>query len=77
MINLIVSERSKLAQKEYKTKHAIDEGDPLGIEIWSEHQMVYTHSRIHPREWDAKYFLRFCDTNGSLNPAWETRRRGN
>ena len=53
-INHIVSECSKLAGKEYKTKH--DRGkkdDPLGIvqetEFSSYYQMVYAQTRICPR----------------------------
>ena len=48
---------SKLAQKEYKTRHNLSgKGDPLWIvqkiKIWSYYQMIYAKTRIHSREWD-------------------------
>ena len=54
-INPIISECSKLAQKEYKTRH-----DWVGkvnhivqeIEIWLHEQKVYAQHSICPREWD-------------------------
>ena len=54
MINHIINEWSKLAQKEYKIRR---EGDLLGIvqeiKIWSYYQIVYAQTRICSREWDA------------------------
>ena len=52
-INHIISKCSKLAQKEYKTRHNwVGKNDPLGtvqeIVIKPYKQMLYVQPRIHP-----------------------------
>ena len=64
IINHIISEWSKLTQREYKTRHdSGGEGDSLGIvqeiEIWPYYEMVYAQIRIRPGEWDTQDSLGF------------------
>ena len=66
--NNILSECSKLAQKEHKTRHKwVEQGGPLGtvqeIENWPYEQMVYAQPSIYPGEWDVQTPLGFWDTN--------------
>ena len=53
------------------------EGDPVGIvqeiKIRPYNQMVYAHTKTRSREWDAKNYLGFGNTNGSPNPDQKTR----
>ena len=63
-INNIISECSKLAKKEYKTRHnKYKQVDALRIgqkiEIWPYEQMVYAQPRICPGKWDAQTRLGF------------------
>ena len=71
-INHIISEGSKLAHKEFKTRNDWRRvGDPLGIgqeiEVWTYDQMVYVQPRICPEEWDKPTSLGLWYTNGSPN----------
>ena len=59
-INYIINECSKLAQKEYKTRHDwVGVGDPLrivqDIETRPYYQMVYAQTRTRPGKWDGKF----------------------
>ena len=72
MINHIISECSKLAQKNYKTKHdRVRKGNPLEIvsknKILPYEQMVYAQLRICPGQRDALTPLGFGDINGLPN----------
>ena len=66
-INHIISECSKLEQKEYKTGGG--QGYPLGIvqEVvtWTYEQMVYAQPRICPGEWNTQTPQGFWHANGS------------
>ena len=66
MINHIISECSKLAQKEYKTRHDWV-GKMQEIEIWPYKQMVYAQPRICLGEWDTHTYMGFWDINRSPN----------
>ena len=78
MINRIINICSKLAQKEYRTRH-----DLVGMVIHWELckklkfdrmvQMVHTQPRICPEEWDAQTPLGFWETNESSNLGQTTR----
>ena len=75
-INHIISECSKLAQKEYKIWLG-GQSDSLGIvqeiELWPYEQMVYAQPKICPGEWDPQTLLGFWDTNWSPNFGQTTR----
>ena len=63
-VNHIISECSKLAQKEHKSRQDwVGKGIQwelcLKIEIWPNYRMVYVQDRIRPRAWDALNSLRF------------------
>ena len=63
-INHIISECSKLAQKEYKTRH-----DWVGnkVPIWPYEQMVYAQPSTCPRKWHAQTPMGLWHTHGSPN----------
>ena len=52
-------------------------GDPQKIvqevEIWPYYPMIYARTRMRPREWDVRYFLRFLYINEPPNPSQKTR----
>ena len=78
MINHIISECSKLAQKEYKTRcnwvgKVIHWGIVQEVEVWPYKQMVYAQKRICPGEWDTQTPLGFWHTNRSPNLGQTTR----
>ena len=82
MINHIISEFSKLAQKGYKIRH-----DWMGtmihlelchkLKFYNTEKMVNAQTQICPREWNAQTFGRFWDKNGSPNPYQMTRSYNN
>ena len=76
-VNTIISEWSKLAQKEYKS----GQGDPLGImweiEVWPYEQIVYAQPNICPGEWHTQTPLGFWDTNELSNHDQTTRHYNN
>ena len=77
-INHIISECSKLAQKEHKTRHELGgQDDPLGnvqgIEIWPCQQMLYAQPNTYPWKWHTQTPMGLWHTNGSPNPGQKTR----
>ena len=75
-INHIISECSKLAQNEYKTRHnwvgKVIHWE-LCQEIYPYEQMVHAQPRICPGEWDAQTPMGFWRINGSPNLGQNTR----
>ena len=70
-----MSECSKLAQKENKTRQDWV-GKVINWEICKKfkfEQMIYAQPSICPGEWDAPTPMGFWDTNGSLNLSETTR----
>ena len=79
-INHIISECSKLAQREYKIRQ-----DWVGMVIhwelckkfkFSIRKMIYALPRMYPRKWDGQNSLRFWDINGSSNQQSNQRNSG-
>ena len=78
MINHIISECSKLEQREYQTR--LDwVGKMIHWELCKKFKfdhykkMVYAQPGIRPRKWDAQSSLGFWDTDGSSNLGRTTR----
>ena len=76
LINRILSECRKLAQKEHKIRHNSEGVDPRRIvqeiEIWPCEPVAYVRLRISSGKWDAQDSLWFLNTNRSPNPSQTT-----
>ena len=81
-VNLIISECTKLAQKECKTRHdwvvkMIHWELCKKFKFDHTKKIVYAQPRICPEEWNAQTPLGFWDTNGSSNLGQTTRPSNN
>ena len=80
-INHIISECSKLAQKEYKARldwvGKVIHGNVQEIQIWPCQQMVYAQPRTCPRKWYTQTPVGLWYTNGSPNLGPKTRSYNN
>ena len=75
--NHIISECSKLAQKEYKTRPdwvgKVIHWEMCDIWIWPYQQMVYAQPSIYPRKWHTQTPMGLWHTHGSPNLGQKTR----